>query len=216
MYNSGAPPVRNDGSAPTLTDCTFSGNSAGTGGGMFNHPASSPTLTNCIFSGNSSEQHGGGMANDGSSPKLTNCTFSGNSAGYNCGGGIYNHDSSPTLTNSILWEDTPDEIFNYGADSSPVVTYTDIQGGYDGVGNIAAAPFFVDPGNGDFHLGACSPCIDVGDNDAPDLPDYDFEGDDRIVDGDGSGTATVDMGVDEVAVVGTCFRIYLPLVLRGY
>ena len=72
----------------------------------------------------------------------------------------------------------------------------------------------MDADSGDFHLHACSPCIDEGYN-LLSLPDYDFEGDDRIVDGDGDGTATVDMGVDEVALAGTCFRVYLPVVLRG-
>jgi hypothetical protein len=37
----------------------------------------------------------------------------------------------------------------------------------------------------------------AGDNTAPDLPDYDFEGDDRILDGDGIHGAIFDMGVDE-------------------
>ena len=37
---------------------------------------------------------------------------------------------------------------------------------------------------------------------------YDFEGDTRIVDGDGE--PVVDMGVDEALL-----RLYLPLVLRG-
>ena len=45
---------------------------------------------------------------------------------------------------------------------------------------------------------------------------YDVEGDDRIIDGDEDGEAIVDMGVDEVAAVGACFRAYLPVVLRGY
>jgi hypothetical protein len=181
------------------------------GGGMYND-AASPTLTNCTFEGNSAYR-GGGMANSYSSPALTNCTFSGNSAVLH-GGGMYNEFLPPTLTNSILWGDTPDEIFNYDADGWPVVTYSDIQGGYEGEGNIDAYPWFVDPTNGDFHLGACSPCIDRGDNLAPDLPDFDFEGDVRIWDGDGDGVASVDMGVDEVAIVGTCFRVYLPLTLR--
>ena len=69
----------------------------------------------------------------------------------------------------------------------------------------------MDPGNGDFHLGPGSPCIDAGTNAAPILPPYDFEGDTRIIDGDGDGTPTVDMGVDEVPI-----RAYLPLVLKGY
>ncbi len=41
-------------SSPTLTNVTFSGNSASSdGGGMFNWISSSPTLTNVTFSGNS-------------------------------------------------------------------------------------------------------------------------------------------------------------------
>jgi hypothetical protein len=231
MYNENSSPVltnctfsenyglgggmHNYDSSPALTNCTFSNNSGGSGG-MYNHTSSSPVLTNCIFSGNSG-YGGGGITNFyGSSPTLVNCTFSGNSADW-AGGGMFNgYDSSPALTNCILRGDSPDEIFNNDTGSAPVVTYSDIQGGYPGEGNIDGYPFFVDPANGDFHLGACSPCIDAGDPDAEDLPPYDFEGDDRIVDGDGNGTATVDMGVDEVAVAGTCFRVYLPVILRGY
>jgi len=200
-------------SYPTLTNCTFAGNSAGVGGGIYSSYYSYPTLTNCTFSGNSASS-GGGMFNFYYSyPTLTNCTFSGNSA--SSGGGMYNANSaSPALTNCILWGDTPEEIYN--DDSTPVVTYSDVQGGYPGEGNIDVPPFFVDPDNGDFHLHACSTCIDAGDNDAPDLPPYDFEGDDRILDGDGIGMAIVDMGVDEVAVVGTCLRVHLPVVLKGY
>jgi hypothetical protein len=118
------------------------------------------------------------------------------------------------LINCILWGDTSSEI--YDDDSTPVVTYSDIQGDYPGEGNIDAYPWFVDSENDNFHLGGCSPCIDKGDNLAPDLPAVDFEGDDRVLDGNGDGVAVVDMGVDEVTLVGTCFRVYLPMVLRGY
>ena len=56
------------------------------GGGMFNID-SSPTVTNCTFEGNTADLNGwgAGMANSGGSPTVTNCTFSGNSA--NRGGG---------------------------------------------------------------------------------------------------------------------------------
>ncbi len=86
-------------SSPTITNCTFSGNSADWGGGMLNVD-SSPTVTNCTFSGNSARYEGGGMLNVDSSPTVTNCTFSGNSARYE-GGGMYNHHfrSNPTVTN---------------------------------------------------------------------------------------------------------------------
>ena len=52
-------------SSPTLTDCTFSQNTASVfGGGMVNVYTSSPTLINCTFSGNSGGSYGGGMVND--------------------------------------------------------------------------------------------------------------------------------------------------------
>ena len=50
------------------------------GGGMYNY-GSSPTLTNVTFSGNTASSSGGGMSNEySSSPELTNVTFSGNTA----------------------------------------------------------------------------------------------------------------------------------------
>ncbi len=199
-------------SSPTLMNCTFIGNSADGGGGMCNVNYSSPTLTNCIFSDNWAD-YGGGMYNaNNCSPVLTNCTFYINSATSLGGGGIYNYDSEPTVTNSVLWGDNPDEIANSNLFLSPLVTHSDIQGGYDGEGNINADPLFLDPYSWDLHLGPNSPCIDVGDNGAPALPLYDFDGDDRLRDGDGDGTAIVDMGVDEAL----WYPVYLPVVLRNH
>ena len=184
-------------SSPELASCTFRGNSAKNGGGIFGLYFDG-TLTNCTFWGNSASYSGGGMFNQESSPELTNCTFVGNSA--NSGGGMYNVSASPVLTNCVLWGDSYDEIYNIS--SAPDVSYSDIQGGYSGTGNIAANPRFADANNGDFHLLCDSPCIDAGTNSAPDLPDYDFEGDARLIDGNHDGTATVDMGVDETS--GVC------------
>jgi hypothetical protein len=152
-----------NGSSPTVTNCTFSGNSAEIGGGMLNDDYSSPMVTGCIFSGNTAIYDGGGMFNwEVSSPMVTNCTFSGNSAVN--GGGMHNYDSSPMLTNCILWGDTPDEIYNYDVDSIPIVTYSDVEGGYPGTGNIDSDPLFMDAADGDLHLLSESPCIDAGDS----------------------------------------------------
>jgi hypothetical protein len=105
-------------------------------------------VTNCAFSGNSASEDGGAMWNGGGEPAITNCTFSSNSAEE--GGAIRNWHSNPAITNCILWGNGPQEIFN--DDSNPVITYSDIQGGWTGEGNIDAEPLFVDPCNGDYHL----------------------------------------------------------------
>ncbi|MDA7660033.1 right-handed parallel beta-helix repeat-containing protein [bacterium] len=100
----------NSQSSPILTDCTFAGNSAvgvGYGGGMYNG-FSSPTLTDCTFTDNTADDKGGGMYNYASSPTLTNCTFSINSAG-EAGGGMGNRASSPTLTNCTFNSNSADD-----------------------------------------------------------------------------------------------------------
>jgi hypothetical protein len=68
-------------------------------------------------------------------------------------------------------------------------TYSDIQGGRDGVGNIDADPAFADPTAGDFHLRGGSPCVDAADP-AATLGD-DFDGDPR------PRGARHDIGADE-------------------
>ena len=200
-------------SSPTVTNCTFSGNSATNSGGGMGNLDSSPTVSNCTFSGNSATNYGGGMLNADSSPTVSNCTFSGNTATE--GGGMYNFfNSSPTVVNCILWDDTPDEIVEVG--SSTTVNYSDVQGGtgesWFGTGCIDADPGFVNPGGGDLRLvSSASPCVDAGDNnslpaDTADLDGdgnttepipFDLDGNERIVDGDLDGTATVDMGAYE-------------------
>jgi hypothetical protein len=132
------------------------GNANGTdpnsrGGGMYNNNGR-PTITNCTFSENSASFGGGGMYNkEHSSPTVTKSTFSSNFATW-AGGGMFNHlYSNPTLTNCILWGNEPNEIVD-GALSSTIVTYSDVDGGWPGIGNIDADPCFADVDNGDCHL----------------------------------------------------------------
>ena len=190
--------------SPMVINCTFRDNLARFGGGMGNFYYSSPAVINCVFYNNTTipgGTGGGGMYNGiYSEPIVTNCTFSGNSAVF--GGGIYSEGlSSPVVTNCILWADSAlnsgDEIY-HTPDSTPVVTYCDIQAGtgqaWFGVGCIDDDPCIADAATGDFHLLVDSPCRDAGTNSAQDLPATDFEGDPRIFDG------IVDMGVDEFVI----------------
>jgi len=88
-------------SSPTFTNCTISGNSASEWGGGVDCDSSSPTFTNCTISGNTATGYGGGVDCYSSSPTFTNCTISGNSAHY-CGGGVYCYQSSATFTNCTI------------------------------------------------------------------------------------------------------------------
>jgi hypothetical protein len=91
-----------------------------------------------------------------------NCTITGNTAGRYGGGLLTQLFSSPLLSNCILWGDTPDELHTI-LGSDPEVSFCDIEGGWEGEGNIAAFPRFFDPENGDYRLHTDSPCIDAGD-----------------------------------------------------
>ena len=156
-------------SGPSLQNVTISSNSAtGAGGGIFCITYSSPSLQNVTISGNSANFGGGIFCGTYSSPSLQNVTISGNSATTN-GGGISSFDSNLILINSILWNDLPQEI--YISSSSITATYSDIEGGWTGTGNIDSDPLFVDPGSGDYHLQSISPCVDAGDPASPLDPD---------------------------------------------
>ena len=178
----------------TMTNCTFIGNSAPHGGGMMNYNSSSMKVTNCIFIGNKAPTRGGGMLNIDNNMTVTNCTFTGNQSP--SGGGMNNNASSPTVTNCIMWGDTPNEIYNQY--SSPNVTYSDVQGDWAGTGNINADPGFVNAAVGNLRLSPGSPCIDKGSNAAvPSGITADLDGSPRIIDGDCDDIDVVDMGAYE-------------------
>ena len=83
-----------------LIDSTLSGNSAGSGGGIYNSSDGTLAVTDSRLSGNSvAFGFGGGIANAGEAT-VANSILSGNSA--NAGGGISNRGGAATITNSTL------------------------------------------------------------------------------------------------------------------
>jgi parallel beta-helix repeat protein len=131
-----------------------------------------------------------------------------NTIAHNQGVGVYasGFDDAALLVNNILvgTSTQPALYCDPFYDSSPPILEfnnvfspgTDAYGGSCGdptgtAGNISRRPWFVDPGDGDYHLRARSPSIDAGTNDAPGLPSRDIDGDPRIVGG------VVDQGMDE-------------------
>ncbi|MHC5023927.1 MAG: hypothetical protein ACYTGG_08440 [Planctomycetota bacterium] len=202
--NNGGGGMHNDGSHATITGCQFVGNTGKSGGGVANSWGSSPTLINCTFEANVADW-GGGMSSNGSSPTVTDCVFAGN-IGIG-GGGMFSAVSSQTVAgctfianeaaygraiacnsfppagsnvtvvNCILW-DGGDEVVSVD-DSTIIVTFSDVQGGFAGTGNIDADPMFVDAANGDYRLQTGSPCADAGHNNGvpADTLDLDDDGD---------------------------------------
>ncbi len=165
-------------SSLTLSSCTISGNTANDGGGVYCHNASL-TMTNCLISSNVASTYGGGvcMYRIGFglyTQNLTNCTLAGNSAPE--GGGLYIYRHSPTVTNCILWN-TGDEV-SLVHSGVPVVSYSCIEDGYSGTGNISDTPLFMDATNGDYHLQAGSLCATAGIGPAlnSNVPSYDLDG----------------------------------------
>ncbi len=98
-------------SRPSLTDVTFSGNTAARGGGLFTQNAS-PSLTRVTFTGNTATSGaGGGMNNQTltlsdapSLPSLTDVTFNNNTA--NGGGGMYNSNANSILNRVTFYGNT--------------------------------------------------------------------------------------------------------------
>lgn len=217
---SGGGMYNHQSSGPTLTNCTFSGNTAssgGAGGGVVNDHDCIATLANCVFVGNSAPWAGGVCNWHNSTITLANCTFAGNLATTGNGAAIgcdsVSHESPGIViaANCIMW-DGGNELWN--ADGSAItVSYSCIQGCYDGTGNMDADPRFVDGAgpdglfgtdDDDLRLRLVSPCVDVGDNSAvPPGISTDRTGNPRFVDAPqtpdtGQGTPPlVDMGAYE-------------------
>lgn len=161
-------------SSPTITNCKIVNNAVT---GIKLYMGSNPVIANCLIANNGTgiemRAYNAGRVTIFNYPIITNCTIAGNLQ-HGISGGI------PTITNSIIWANSPQQI----ADTQGSVTYSNIQGGWPGEGNIDADPLFADPSNGDYHLksqagrwesGSLSwvidevtnPCIDAGDPGTP-------------------------------------------------
>jgi predicted outer membrane repeat protein len=211
-YNGGA--IDTEDATLTITGCTFLANSCSGVGGAIHLFYNKSLVADCLFIGNSANEGGAIEADDQLVPTISNCTFVDNSA--TSGGGIYSSVST-NVTNCILWGNSANagtQIYYSGIVAA--VTYSDIQGGYAGTGNINSNPQFVrspssgpdgkwdtvDDDYGDLHLQFTSPCIDAGTNASiPAGITADLDGNPRIFDfpgvNNGAG-AVVDMGAYEL------------------
>jgi parallel beta-helix repeat protein len=168
-------------SNPTITNCVISFNKAKCRGGGIHCFHGSPTIDNCLINCNRvSLGSGGGIAAwTSSSPTITNCTLSFNHAAAQGDGIVCGNNTHPKITNCIFWNNGSKEIerlIGCPIPGNPIVTYSDIRGGWSGVGNINADPSFVNGPDGDYYLSQIaagqavdSPCVDAGSDTATNL-----------------------------------------------
>jgi predicted outer membrane repeat protein len=195
-YGGGALFIEND-SSPTILNCRIRNNSTENAGGAITFAGSSlssPTIVNCTITGNSAVFGGGAIycAGFGDSPVMVNCTITENTSPAD-GGAIYVETfGSLSLVNSIVWQNSDVAIVDEG---NLQVSYSDVEGGWPGVGNINANPRFT---LANYRVLKGSPCIDAGfDAAVPVGVTRDLGGRPRFIDGDLDGLVVVDMGAQE-------------------
>jgi hypothetical protein len=140
-----------------LLDSDVRGNVAQNGGGVAVGQQGIVRAENTVVAANGALT-GGGLSLYGSDSEgeLTNCTVSGNGG---AGGGLYAVPASFTmLLNTIVFGNQMVPVVEGTAD----ISYSDVEGGAPGTGNMDGAPAFVNAAAGDYRLTDTSPCIDAG------------------------------------------------------
>jgi hypothetical protein len=194
---------------------------------------SNAELINCVITGNVAMEFGGAICGwDYADIILTNCTLTENTGVLNGGGLFFNNGVTGIISNSILWENIPEQIYYHPSNSPNQVEvkyscFTDGEGGIitsgNGVvtwlaGNIEDDPEFLDSGEHPYQLYINSPCIDSGSTEAVNLnlPEFDILGNFRFWDGDEDEDIVIDMGAYEYSAPQYQDLIVDPITLEFY
>ncbi len=150
----------------TIKDSQFLSNDA-IDGGALQCLEGDPTLTNNLFAFNQVTGRGGAMHLSDCNPKITNNTLAYNNGAVG-GGAIYGRSSVATIINTISRRNLPDE-FDLGELDPPVVSDSNIEGGWFGDRITDQDPLFGPGPSGQFYLWQedagqliDSPMIDAG------------------------------------------------------
>ena len=166
-------------SASTFSYCKFYGNiTPSSGGALCLESSSNPNFINSAFVGNQALYGGAVRGRTNCAPVFTNCTIVANHADAKAGG-ILSITNSEVVVNSILWNNTAGNGWQFSS-VSVNVTYSIVQGSYPGTGNLNVDPLFarnpapgsdgvwgtLDDDYGDLRISPCSPAVDAGKNSA--------------------------------------------------
>lgn len=213
-----------DTTGAVVVDCVVRQNVAGDGGGVFVSGGTGTVLRNNLIVGNRAWGYstllgrvpgsGGGVgATNGATVSVQLCTVAANEAldftGGGRGGGLDAELATISLENCIVWGNLAQvDIQLHGVTA---VTYTNVQGGLAGTGNLNVDPRFVSGPESDHYLSQVaagqaldSPCVDAG-NPLSALPAGGTTRTDQVTD-----AGVVDMGFHRVPAVGST-----PNLVRG-
>jgi hypothetical protein len=143
------------------------------GGGIYLKFGQGSSIEKCLIYGNSTEFGGGVYIDHQAGVAVVNCTIADNEASMWAGGFFTTTFSFPTVENCIIYGNTGSEHRNVfvSGDDSAAVSYSDVEDGWEGTGNIDGNPLFADAVNGNYSLtwenypvtdSTKSPCIDSG------------------------------------------------------
>jgi hypothetical protein len=205
-------------SSPTIRSNYIAGNSVfNNGGGINLWTYNAPVVAQNIIVNNRAGAGGSGggisvQGPAGATYAIVSNTIVGNTA-FDGSSGIYAYVIFPAVISNNIVVAAPGQnaiVCDPWSSSFPTFSHNDVvapsgqawssncAGFAQSNGNISADPLFVNSASGDYRLQAGSPAIDAGDNAAANLPQQDYAGNIRVLDGNNDCVATVDLGVYEL------------------
>lgn len=163
------------GGYPLIHNTIITVNEAEYGGGLVVDYSGAEVLNTLVSNNTVADTYGGGgIWTIGASEDpidITNCTVTDNVSG-SYGGGILVWNSTVSVRNSIFWGNEYGDGFSTidiaGTAGAIAVTYSNVEGGFAGEGNLNADPVFSDDSVA--YLDPSSPCVDAG-NPSPEFND---------------------------------------------
>ncbi|GBE30637.1 MAG TPA: T9SS type A sorting domain-containing protein [Bacteroidetes bacterium] len=160
-----------EGSDAEIAFNTIRNNHNQDGGGIAVFSSEAFIHNNVIHDNNGQDVGGGLRIDQGSDVLMMNNTIVNNTSTYGGGITVWGVGTQVTMKNSILVGNTASqEGQQINGGEGLIVTYSNIEDGWTGTGNIDVDPLFRDAEDGDYHLQSAncgdpadSPCIDIGD-----------------------------------------------------
>ncbi|MDP6770407.1 MAG: right-handed parallel beta-helix repeat-containing protein, partial [Anaerolineales bacterium] len=180
-------------SKPVIQNCIITNSSGEAAIGFY---YSGATLINCLIHHNPSSRVFFWDPTD-YSVQIINCTIVDNTGSRGLGNNSIT--TGPEYTNCIIYNNGKEGDFG-----NVTMTYSLVEGGWAGIGNIDTEPFFANTSDNDYHLSNYSPSIGAGTSSG--APSTDIEGNPRP----NPAESNPDMGVYENPLAFSSFDLVYP------